>query len=168
MLFLLYHILHLLFTFSCIFFTSQNKSEESAPCKPQLFDGTLPGLSSSLTSSNSKSRPKFGKSESSPVSSSSLLRNILKRSESRLDDDNVKGNMNDNKKAASELLDQIRTFIAFQAKDDGQATTQELLDAFTTKLPPSESANFKAMLREICDFERKGDLGVWVLKEEYR
>ncbi|XP_054156083.1 DNA excision repair protein ERCC-6-like [Oppia nitens] len=71
------------------------------------------------------------------------------------------------------LLSDIRNFIAFQSKrsasNGGEATTQEVLDAFRDKLPPNQSAIFKSMLYQLCQFYRTTDgVGVWKLKPEFR
>ena len=68
----------------------------------------------------------------------------------------------------SELLREIRDFIATQGSVDGQATTAEVLGRFAGSLPGNDAATFKSMLYEICDFSRhKGD-GLWSLKPEFR
>jgi len=68
-----------------------------------------------------------------------------------------------------ELLDDIRHFVAFQASVDGEATTQELLDFFKSKLPPEQTPVFKSLLWKMCDFHRRSDkIGVWRLKSEFR
>ncbi|XP_013385585.1 DNA excision repair protein ERCC-6-like [Lingula anatina] len=66
------------------------------------------------------------------------------------------------------LLEDVRTFIAFQCAVDGQGTTEEILQRFKNRLPPENSAKFKAMLRQICDFTRSNGIGVWSLKPEMR
>ncbi len=70
-----------------------------------------------------------------------------------------------------ELLTDIRNFVAFQNESagDGEATTQALVEHFKEKLPPVKNPLFKALLNEICTFERKsGQNGVWRLKEDFR
>lgn len=68
-----------------------------------------------------------------------------------------------------ELLADIRNFVAFCGMVDGQATTQELVDRFKDRLPPGNSPLFKAMLQQICDFQRAPDgVGLWRLKAEFR
>ncbi len=67
------------------------------------------------------------------------------------------------------LLADIRNYIAFQSKTNGEATTQELLEAFKSKLPPHQSAVFKSLLYQLCDFYRNSDkVGVWKLKSDFR
>ena len=67
-----------------------------------------------------------------------------------------------------ELITDIRNYIAFQARVDGQATTQELLDAFSSKIPAHFSAKFKSMLKQLCTFDRKDGIGTWWLRPEFR
>ncbi|PSN50701.1 hypothetical protein C0J52_01199 [Blattella germanica] len=68
-----------------------------------------------------------------------------------------------------ELLTDIRNFVAFGASVDGRATTQEILQRFTDRLPKGSSPLFKFMLSEICEFHRmpSGD-GMWKLQSEFR
>ena len=68
----------------------------------------------------------------------------------------------------SELLREIRDFLALRGKVNGQATTREILEQFAKKLPFSDAALFKAMLYEICDFSRHQGDGLWTLKHEFR
>lgn len=67
-----------------------------------------------------------------------------------------------------ELLRDLRGFIAHQCRQDGQATTDEILNKFGKRLSPSQSPMFRSMLHEICDFHRYHGDGVWTLKAEYR
>lgn len=68
----------------------------------------------------------------------------------------------------SELVREIRDFVATQGKTNGQATTAELLGRFAKGLPPSEVATFRSMLYEVCDFSRHRGDGLWSLKPEFR
>ncbi|XP_076449836.1 DNA excision repair protein ERCC-6-like [Babylonia areolata] len=67
-----------------------------------------------------------------------------------------------------ELLEDIRNFIAFMSDVNGQASTQELLTNFGPRLPKEDSAKFKAMLMQICDFSKVNGAGRWTLKGEFR
>ncbi len=67
-----------------------------------------------------------------------------------------------------ELFTDIRNHVAFGSSVDGQSTTQELLDHFQDKLPVSDTAKFKAMLSQICDFYKESGIGTWRLKAEFR
>lgn len=66
------------------------------------------------------------------------------------------------------LMREIRDFIATRCKFDGRATTEELLEHFSSKLPHSDTATFRSMLREICDFSRVNGQGRWILKSHFR
>ncbi|XP_063814673.1 DNA excision repair protein ERCC-6 isoform X2 [Pseudophryne corroboree] len=67
-----------------------------------------------------------------------------------------------------ELLTDMRNFIAFQAQEDGEASTQEVLREFENKLSPSQSCVFRELLRRLCTFHRKSNgAGVWRLKPEF-
>lgn len=67
-----------------------------------------------------------------------------------------------------QTMSEVRIFIATGCSRAGMATTREILEEFSARLPVSDSAIFRAMLRTICDFERgvSGE-GYWVLKTEY-
>ena len=71
--------------------------------------------------------------------------------------------------ASAELLADIRNFIAFQARSDGEASTAELVARFQRSLPSQQSPLFKAFLQQICDFRREQDgRGMWSLKSDFR
>lgn len=144
-----------------VFFqTSSRKAKEE---KESLFNGSQAGsvaLSSSL----------------SLVSSEDLLTRIHKRQEfsttkastvAAVDAaDDARGSSVDPKDA--ELMEDIRNFIAFMSDVNGEASTQELLTNFGPRLPPNDSAKFKAMLLQICDFVKVNRVGKWILKQEFR
>lgn len=68
-----------------------------------------------------------------------------------------------------ELLADLRNFVAFQAGEDGQATTQEVLEYFKPRLTQQQAPVFRELLRSICDFRRTpGQEGTWRLKEQFR
>ncbi|XP_009676141.2 DNA excision repair protein ERCC-6 isoform X2 [Struthio camelus] len=68
-----------------------------------------------------------------------------------------------------ELLVDVRNFIAFQAHVDGEASTQEILQEFESKLPAAQSCVFRELLRNLCTFHRSPNgEGVWRLKPEFR
>ncbi|XP_065352951.1 DNA excision repair protein ERCC-6-like [Cloeon dipterum] len=73
----------------------------------------------------------------------------------------------------SELLDDIRCFLAFGGSIDGQATTDELLQRFqkasSSAIRAELSPLFKIMLKSIATFHRDPNgNGVWRLKPEFR
>lgn len=136
--------------------------------------GTSLSVSSSAGSNSSQTKNKFGQklinNNQSALSSQSMLDQIKKRN--RLDpncaneSDNSETFLSDEQ---NELLSDIRNYLAFQSAVNGEATTQEILDKFRDKIPPHQSAVFKALLWHICDFHRKNDkTGVWRLKQEFR
>ena len=57
----------------------------------------------------------------------------------------------------SELLEDIRNYVAFMATREGEASTQELVLNFGSRLPKSDAPKFKAMLNQVCDFHS----GLW-------
>ena len=135
---------------------------------------------SSITQLASNSVKKFGQkrklSLGSETSSNSLITAIKSRhkyddeSDSEANNDVIGRGVN---QEYENLLADIRNFIAFQsnssAVNSGEATTDELLEAFKDKLPAHQSAVFKSMLYQLCDFYRKPDkTGVWKLKSEFR
>lgn len=65
------------------------------------------------------------------------------------------------------LLVEMRNFIAFRAQVDGQASTQEILQEFESKLSVSQSCVFRELLRNLCTFHRTSGEGIWKLKPEY-
>ncbi|KAJ8248531.1 hypothetical protein GJAV_G00243010 [Gymnothorax javanicus] len=68
-----------------------------------------------------------------------------------------------------ELLVDLRNFVAFQARVDGQASTQEILEYFTPRLRPTETPVFRELLRNVCSFQRNpGQEGLWKLKPDFR
>ncbi|CAG2104982.1 unnamed protein product [Medioppia subpectinata] len=124
---------------------------------------------------------KLGNNSETPVNSSSLINDIKKRTKFETEDNDSDSEDNNNSNLNpiplnpeyETLLSDIRTYIAFQCKsrvgNSGEASTQELLDAFKDKLPPNQSAIFKSMLYQLCQFYRTSDgIGVWKLKPEFR
>lgn len=99
-----------------------------------------------------------------PVHSSQLLAKMRARNNILPNNETGHGNEND------DLILQIRTFIASQGTTLGQATTQEILDEFRSKLPSNETTLFRSMLRQICTFTRDSSSGkgIWILNEEFR
>ena len=104
---------------------------------------------------------------SEPVHSSQLLAKMRARNNLVVSEN---ANAESHGDQSDDLLVQMRNFIALQCTTIGQATTQEILNEFGSKLPQSDSVLFRSMLRQICTFKR--DLstkkGIWVLKDEFR
>jgi DNA excision repair protein ERCC-6 len=66
------------------------------------------------------------------------------------------------------LLAEMSQFVTSGANVPGQATTQEIVERFSSQLPRENSSVFRAMLRRICDFFRRNNKeGVWKLKSEF-
>ncbi|XP_063599874.1 DNA excision repair protein ERCC-6-like [Penaeus indicus] len=179
--------------------TKPPKEEKKKEKKPHVFDGGMDeedeedetdaktgitGTPMSITPS--KKGKGFGQGKSSSLSSSQLLQRMRQRNrgmgmesegedsdgydpdypstapvEEEVTDPEVKENI--------DLLADIRNFVAFQARVDGKASTQEILDRFQERLPAEQTPFFKALLTEICDFQREaGGEGLWILKGEFR
>ena len=153
------------------------------------------------TNGNVARKPKFGKNPSKPtevsksdvkhfngpgisknaLSSSDLLSKIKERNRflplenSEANSDNLftpsTSTSHSTDSSEMELLADIRNFIAFQSNVNGKASTNELVQKFSDRVPPKQSPLFRALLTKICDFEKqtdalKGD-GIWKLKPEF-
>lgn len=133
----------------------------------QHFDGTLAG--------NVVKDLKTGQTSTSTMTSDLLLNQMKKRNElvATPGEEGEEEDMGDNSSTVIDsdsykLISEIKNFILFGCSMMGKATTQEILDEFGSKLPPSNSALFKAMLNKICVFERNNGIGFWKLKNEFR
>ncbi|NXX90220.1 ERCC6 protein, partial [Centropus bengalensis] len=121
---------------------------------------------------------KSGESSSSALDSSSLLAKMRARNHLTLPQQaGIEGDENHQQASApvpcsteyDELLVDMRNFIAFQARVDGEASTRELLNEFESKLPMEQSCVFRELLRNLCTFHRNPNgEGVWRLKPEFR
>ncbi|KAF0300288.1 DNA excision repair protein ERCC-6 [Amphibalanus amphitrite] len=102
--------------------------------------------------------------DNAPLSSAQLLARIRRRADGEDGAEAVEV-----AQEHADLLADIRNFVAFQTNTNGRASTSELLGEFKARLPPEQSALFKALLTGICEFERGADkVGWWVLREELR
>ncbi|NWU97122.1 ERCC6 protein, partial [Upupa epops] len=120
---------------------------------------------------------KPGESSSSALDSSSLLANMRARNHLILPQYTVNGGDENHQQVAAldpisaeydELLVDMRNFIAFQARVDGEASTRELLQEFESKLSAQQSCVFRDLLRNLCTFHRRPNgEGVWRLKPEF-
>ncbi|XP_044153224.1 DNA excision repair protein ERCC-6 isoform X1 [Bufo gargarizans] len=131
------------------------KQEESKTVAAPHFSGEASALDSSST-----------------LSSSNLLACMKARNHlilpPREDGDIGSGPQTADPTEHDELLTDMRNFIAFQAQQEGEATTQELLQEFEHKLSPSQSCVFRELLRKLCTFHRKSyGVGVWRLRPEF-
>jgi hypothetical protein len=73
----------------------------------------------------------------------------------------------------TELLDDLRSYLAFGGAINGQATTEELLERFkksaSTAIKTELSPLFKFLLKSIATFHRESSgRGVWRLNSEFR
>lgn len=129
-------------------------------------------------SSNGHFGGKSGESSSSALDSSSLLAKMRARNHLILPQQTGNEGDENHREALTpalgsteydELLVDVRNFIAFQARVEGEASTQELLHEFEAKLPAAQSCIFRELLRNVCTFHRNPNgEGVWRLKPEFR
>ncbi|XP_069609142.1 DNA excision repair protein ERCC-6 isoform X1 [Ranitomeya imitator] len=125
-----------------------------------------------VTSSHFNGESKASDSSSSAPSSSNLLARMKERNHlilpSREESEIGSGLTTADPTEHDDLLADMRNFIAFQAQQDGEATTKEVLQEFEDKLSPSQSCVFRELLRKLCTFHRKPDGdGVWRLRPEF-
>ncbi|XP_059174899.1 DNA excision repair protein ERCC-6-like [Physella acuta] len=138
--------------------TPQITSQKSATEKDKLFDGSVSGTVSLSTKDNSLTSQDL-------LSRMRARKRISTASVSTEDEDFLRPDVPENLDPKDEeLLKDIRNFVAFMANTDGEASTQEIVLNFGTRLPKSDAPKFKAMLNQICDFRS----GVWRLKTEFR
>ena len=143
--------------------------------EPTLFDGSVAGNVRTHAASASAATPNL-------MSSNELLSRMRTRNRLALeeevpeddDDDEDFGFQRDRRRISREidkddleLITDIRNYVAFQAHMDGRAATQELLEEFK-RVPANESAKFKAMLKQVCDYEKVNGVGMWFLKQEFK
>ena len=144
--------------------------------EPTLFDGSVAGNVRTHAASASAATPNL-------MSSNELLSRMRTRNRLALDeevpededDDEDFGFQRDRRRISREidkddleLITDIRNYVAFQAHVDGRAATQELLEEFKRRVPANESAKFKAMLKQVCDYEKVNGVGMWFLKQEFK
>ncbi|KFP07189.1 DNA excision repair protein ERCC-6 [Calypte anna] len=121
---------------------------------------------------------KSGESSSGALDSSTLLAKMRARNHLVLPQRTVNEGAGQQQQAPppcpgtteyDELLVDLRNFVAFQARVDGEASTQELLQEFESKLPAAQSCIFRELLRNVCTFHRSpSGEGIWRLKPEFR
>ncbi|NWI92567.1 ERCC6 protein, partial [Pitta sordida] len=150
----------------------------ASPAKKHKDADTMKKQNTKKCSSNEYFDGKSGESSSSALDSSSLLANMRARNHF-VSPQQTRNEGDENHQPAptpvqgsteyDELLVDLRNFIAFQAHVDGEASTQELLQEFESKLPAARSCVFRELLRNICTFHRSPNgEGVWRLKPEFR
>ncbi|XP_074152201.1 DNA excision repair protein ERCC-6 isoform X2 [Sminthopsis crassicaudata] len=143
--------------------------------KPTKEKGQDPDLKNA-TQTHFSGKTEDGESSSGALASSSLLASMRTRNHLTLSQRPENENVNLQQASAplstvtehDDLLVEMRNFIAFQARVDGQASTQEILQEFESKLSTSQSCVFRELLRNLCTFHRgvNGE-GVWKLKPEF-
>ncbi|XP_036121312.1 DNA excision repair protein ERCC-6 [Molossus molossus] len=148
-----------------------------APASPKkkCQDGLVKRDGQESVSEHFSGKMEDGESSSGALTSSSLLAKMRARNHlilpERLESENVHLPQGPAPPPATEhddLLVEMRNFIAFQARVDGQASTQEILQEFESKLSVSQSCVFRELLRNLCTFHRtSGGEGIWKLKPEY-
>ncbi|KAM9324969.1 DNA excision repair protein ERCC-6 [Gastrophryne carolinensis] len=143
----------------------QDKCKDSKMAKQQEGSKTVPSHFSGET--------QLSESSNSGLASSSLLARMKARNHmlvpARETSESGAGAPPADPTEHDELLTDMRNFIAFQAQTDGEASTQEVLQEFESKLSPSQSCVFRELLRRLCTFHRKTDgAGVWRLRPEFR
>ncbi|CAI5774035.1 excision repair ERCC-6 [Podarcis lilfordi] len=122
-------------------------------------------------------RVEAGESSSNAMDSSSLLAKMRERNHLTVPqtaDSQTEENLPQVAAAPSvatehqELLMDVRNFLAFQARVPGQASTQEILQEFESKLTVEQSSVFRELLRNLCTFYRRpSGEGLWNLKPEF-
>ena len=151
-------------------FLLQNPAKK-LPSTPALFDGTLAGQRNTSTSSTNQNAGK--QSSVNTMTSADLLTAMRSRNHlsglTNQDSDSDNNEIVENVPTDNmELITDIRNFISFQGSVDGQATTEEILSEFKTRIDPTDSVTFKSMLKEICNFDKNNGVGLWQLKQQYR
>ncbi|XP_058398842.1 DNA excision repair protein ERCC-6 isoform X1 [Diceros bicornis minor] len=155
-------------------FSVQHPSSTSAKEKGQ--DGIMKKDGKDTVSEHFSGRVEDAESSSGALSSSSLLAKMRARNHLILPERLESENMHLQEASAppppttehDDLLVEMRNFIAFQARVDGQASTREILQEFESKLSTSQSCVFRELLRNLCTFHRTASgEGVWKLKPEY-
>lgn len=100
------------------------------------------------------------------MSSTQLLARM--RARNAIGGTNVGSDVQSSEQKYVETLTEMRNFIAGGCSLPGRATTQEILAEFSNRLESSDSAIFREMLRNICDFDRcSSGEGFWILKSEF-
>ncbi len=113
--------------------------------------------------------------DTNDMSSASLLkrmraRNALQGSSTstEIDSNLYRINPQNTDSKETELVEEIRQFVALEARNVGMATTQEILERFKPKIADKNNALFKEMLKQICDFQKVNGVGTWFLKETFK
>lgn len=104
--------------------------------------------------------------DSAPVSSSQLLAKMRARNNVLPEETDTSASVLETEHDS--LLAEISQFVTSGGSVPGQASTQEILERFSSMLPRENTAVFRALLRRICDFKRDSKReGVWRLKSDF-
>lgn len=69
---------------------------------------------------------------------------------------------------AEVMVDKVREFIMYQSAQPGEVQTDEILTFFKNNFKPDLTPVFKAVLYKMCEFQRRGDKGFWLIRREFR
>lgn len=69
---------------------------------------------------------------------------------------------------ADDMVDKVREFILYKSARPGEVQTDEILAFFKNNFKPDLTAVFKAILYKMCEFQRRGDKGFWLIRSEFR
>ncbi|XP_008115961.2 DNA excision repair protein ERCC-6 [Anolis carolinensis] len=149
----------------------------TSPSTAKKFKGTESEREENKNISNSHftGRTEAGESSSSTLDSSFLLAKMRERNHLPHRTDGQTDSRVQQAVAAlpvarehEELLMDIQNFVAFRVRVPGQASTQEILQEYESKLSVEQSCIFRELLRNICNFHRHSSgEGIWKLKTEF-
>ena len=153
------------------FFSSIDRLTTSRPV-------SKPTISTSTGSPSTSNQPK-NTANTNGSSASSLLDAIRQRNRIIDFNPNTRNGNNQQPDTSSlepvdaeqkyeELVEDLRMFIAFKSRVNGEATTAEVLNHFKDKISTAQTAIFKALLWKLCTFIRRDGEGYWILKREFR
>jgi len=150
----------------CIFVCAYLQlSHSTALAGASTFDGSALLKKSSLRSSSSAVMP------SSELLARMRSQNALVTSSvSDRDDDcvNTEAVSTNTDPQITELLKDIRDFVACGSNVDGQATTKEIIEHFGPRVSSELTAKFKALLKQVCMMQKIDGVGVWKLKQDFQ
>ena len=139
------------------------KTPKEPEALSKLFDGTIAGNRKTISASSASAA-----AVPNTMSSEDLLAKMRSRNYSSKEDNSSDAGRMEIDPQYMELITDIRNFLAFQCAVDGQATTQEIMTEFGPRISSKDSSKFKAMLKQLCHFDRRNGIGVWQLKSDFR
>lgn len=144
----------------------------------------IPTVNQSKSSSNSSNDNNNGAQSSKSLLERIKLRNQgihvnNTKADSSPSDDTESSNDNEETETSLKKLDpsenpidrslkmtkMIQTYLTKKSKRFNRATTEQLVDYFNEKLHNTDTVKFKAVLKQICDFDKS--CRIWSLKDEY-